>query len=341
MGKWIRAARLFAVGGSWLPAVAGALLAYHETRSLHLFLLILTAAGVSSLHIGANLINDYFDHISGSDEKNKEGIYPFSGGSRVIQEGLIPSRHILLAAIICFTAAAGIGVYLFTASGFWVPVFGLIGLASCVLYVHPRFSLTNLGFGEFAVGLNLGILIIPGSYYVQTSTFSPSSFMLALPISITTMLILLVNEFPDYMGDALAGKRNAVVRLGRKKASHMLVFFLGLVLLLILTDVFLGFIPPWSLISLLSLPLFINGSVLVVKYRDDVPNYIPAIVSVISVNTFVNLYLAVSFLAMEGNWLLFSAAATLVLAYELRTLIRLDIRKTIRDLRTQKRSVSA
>ena len=36
-------------------------------------------------HAGANVINDYYDAISGCDEANVDRIFPFTGGSRFIQ----------------------------------------------------------------------------------------------------------------------------------------------------------------------------------------------------------------------------------------------------------------
>ena len=331
MRKWIRAARLFAVGGSILPAVTGGLLAYYETGKLNLPYLFLTAAGVCLLHVGANLINDYFDHVTGADEKNTEGIYPFSGGSRVIQEGIIPAKRMLGAAVLCFSASAAIGAFLYKVSGPWVPVFGIIGLISCILYVSPRISLTKMGLGEFAVGFNLGILLVPGAYYVQTAAFSAASFMMALPVAFTTTLILLVNEFPDYRGDTLAGKRNLVVRLGTRKASHILMFFLAVIPVLIIMNVLLGVITPWALTSLLSLSFITGGAGLVLRYREEPSRYVPAILSVIHVNTFINLYLAVSCLACRDSRPAFFLLVFLVMIYEMRVLAKLHFIQLIRE----------
>jgi 1,4-dihydroxy-2-naphthoate octaprenyltransferase len=325
MKKYISAARLFAIQGSILPALMGAVFAYSVTGKINILLMILTALGVGFIHTGANFINDYFDHLTQADEKNTEGIFPFSGGSRVIQNGIIPANRIRLAAIVCFSVGTAIGVYLYFVSGFWVLIFGATGVLSCILYVSPRFSLTNIGLGEVAVGFNLGFLDVMGSYYVQTSQISFNSFMLAIPIAITTTLILYINEFPDYNGDLLAGKRNAIVRLGRKKASRLLVILLALIVITIIVNVIFGFLSAWSLISLLSLPFFIYGAKVALKHYDYMPNFIPGTVSVLNINTFVNLLFIVSFLAAIGNWVWFCILTPLVVAYEIKALV--DIAK--------------
>jgi 1,4-dihydroxy-2-naphthoate octaprenyltransferase len=61
-------------------------------------------------HAGANLFNDYFDHINGGDAINTKRISPFTGGSRFIQnETLSPNTIYRLAlALILFSVIAGI-----------------------------------------------------------------------------------------------------------------------------------------------------------------------------------------------------------------------------------------
>ena len=329
MIKWFNAARTFAVAGSGLPAILGALFAFRETGKFNIWLLLLTVIGVVSLHVGANLINDYFDYVTGADEKNKEGAFPFSGGSRFIQNGVIPPKRFLFASILCFAVGLGIGIFLFTIAGKWVLIFGLTGLVSCIIYVSPKFSLTNLGLGEIAVGFNLGFLDVMGSYYVQTSTFSLSSFMLAIPIALTTTLILYINEFPDYKGDLAAGKRNAIVRLGRKKATYLLNIILILIVITILTDIILGFISPWSLVSLLALPFLLNGAMVASKFYEDIPNFIPGIISVLNVNVFVNLYLTAACFAFTGYWYIFIITVICVLLYEIKTLKQINAIKPL------------
>ncbi|MCX7148508.1 MAG: prenyltransferase, partial [Rhodocyclales bacterium] len=57
-------------------------------------------------HAGANVINDYYDALSGCDGANTERQFPFTGGSRFIQNGVLSLRatgvfgYTLLAAVI-------------------------------------------------------------------------------------------------------------------------------------------------------------------------------------------------------------------------------------------------
>ena len=112
------------------------------------------------------MANDYFDHLSGCDEANPDPT-PFSGGSRMIQNGLITPKRILYAALITFAIGGGIGLYLNYLSGKNVIlIIGLIGLFLAFFYTANPFKIVYRTFGEIAVGIGFGPLIVMGSYFV-------------------------------------------------------------------------------------------------------------------------------------------------------------------------------
>src|SRR3990172_2306658 len=95
---WLRAVRAPFLQASILPVVLGSALAYRDgTFSWGLFGVIVVA--IAAINIGTNLSNDFFDHLSGADEGNPHPT-PFSGGSRVIQEGRISSENVFIAAMV-------------------------------------------------------------------------------------------------------------------------------------------------------------------------------------------------------------------------------------------------
>ena len=92
IGVFIRAARLPFLTGSLMPvALAGALVTWQGAWE-GFFYFFLTALGVVGLHSGGNLINDYYDSF-GSDPLNRYAT-PFSGGSRVIQNGELSAETV-------------------------------------------------------------------------------------------------------------------------------------------------------------------------------------------------------------------------------------------------------
>ena len=108
---WIKALRAPFFQAVIVPTVLGAAIAWYRTGIFYSGYFLLTILGVVFVNAGTNLANDYFDHKSRADDINKE-YTPFSGGSRVIQEGLISQEKIYLAAIVSFCPAFLIGLYL-------------------------------------------------------------------------------------------------------------------------------------------------------------------------------------------------------------------------------------
>lgn len=96
------------------------------------------------MNAGTNLANDYFDHKSRADDINKE-VTPFSGGSRVIQEGLISPAKIYQASLIFFCLASLIGLYFTYVRGPVVLIIGIVGVLSGYFYTALPIKIGYLG----------------------------------------------------------------------------------------------------------------------------------------------------------------------------------------------------
>jgi 1,4-dihydroxy-2-naphthoate polyprenyltransferase len=321
VGKWIKASRIYVMGASLLPVVLGGALAYAERHAFNLFSFILSLAGVGFIHIGSNLINDYFDDKSGVDRDNPDAVYPFSGGSRVLTDGDLTPEAVRKGAFACYGLAAAIGLWLsFTVSA-WVFALGTFGVLTGYLYVHPKFNLLNHGMGELLVGLDFGLLTAMGAYLVQTGTFSLSSSMAALPVGVLISLILIMNEFPDYAGDIKAGKRTLVVRLGRKHAAKAVCILFILTGFLVVLDVLAGWTSPWCLTAFLAAPYAWKACRVALVRYDEIPALVPANVCVIKAHLFVNLWLAAA-VVTAVRLLPGLAAMFIVLAFQLKSMLK-------------------
>jgi 1,4-dihydroxy-2-naphthoate polyprenyltransferase len=274
IGLWIRAMRLPFLQASLIPAALGSALAYRDgTFAWGLFCAVAVAIG--SINIGTNLSNDYFDHRSGADERNSRPT-PFSGGSRVIQEGRIPPETILLAALIAYAAAILLGLYLTYRSGPALLWFGVSGVVLSYFYTAPPLKLGYRGWGEILVGILLGPLAVLGSYYVYSRTLTDQAFLISLPIGLLVAAILYINEFPDVDSDAAAGKRHSIVRLGRRKAVKGYVVILGSAYGIVLISGVFGILPAWTLLALVSLPLAVQAVRILYRYYDQPQRLVPA-----------------------------------------------------------------
>ena len=72
--------------------------AYADGHFRSIVLAALTLLFALVAHAGANVVNDYYDALSGCDAANTERIFPFTGGSRFIQDGRLSTRQTALLA---------------------------------------------------------------------------------------------------------------------------------------------------------------------------------------------------------------------------------------------------
>ena len=169
-------------------------------------------------HAGANVVNDYYDALNGSDARNTERLFPFTGGSRFIQNGVLTLRQ---------TARFGYGLLaLVIAAGLWLSwhtgpgllAIGAGGLLAGWAYSAPPLRLMSRGLGELAIAGGW-LLVVIGTDYVQRGAFDALPFIAGLSYALLVANLLFINQFPDHAGDAAAGKRTLVVLLGPQTAK--------------------------------------------------------------------------------------------------------------------------
>jgi len=274
----------------------GAAMAYARVQVFDLGFFVLSLIAGVFLHLGTNVINDYFDHKSGGDEANKEYIRPFSGGSRMIQLGLLSPREVLFEALFLYAAGTIIGFYIALARGIAIVALGLTGLFSGIFYVGPPFKLANRGIGEIFVGVNFGILMTMGSYYVQTKTLNVEPFAASVPIALLIFGVVYINEFLDYNADKTVGKNTLVVRLGREKAAQGFAVIMGLVYLSIAIGVVANIMPISTLIGFITLPIAIRAVRNTLKNHSIPIKLVPSNASTILCHLLTSLLLSVGYL---------------------------------------------
>jgi 1,4-dihydroxy-2-naphthoate octaprenyltransferase len=248
---YLKALRLPFLAGSIMPLLTAAAFAFHK-GSFSLLPLIIALIGVGALHLGSNLINDYYDS-KGSDPINIR-LTPFSGGSRVIQENELQANTILAFSIIFFSIGIACGLWFTLWGRPYVLLIGLSGIFAGWAYSSPPLSFMSHGVGEVLIFFAFGPLITLGTYYVITNHLSWPAFLLGIPNGFLIMAVIWINQFPDYQADRAANKKNLVVRLGLSKARYvysliMLLPFLFIILLIYSID--LPFLVIISLGSLL------------------------------------------------------------------------------------------
>jgi len=177
------------------------------------------------------VINDVADHDNGSDAANLQREYPFTGGSRFIQTGVLTRRQMAWLAGALFALVTAGGLWLVWQAGAGLFYTGLAGVVLGWGYSAPPLRLNSRGLGELTVALCFALLPIGLLQVLQAPAMAAWSW-LAAGYGVAAALLLFANQFPDRDADALAGKRHWVVRLGHPAAvrGYLLLAVLAMVL---------------------------------------------------------------------------------------------------------------
>jgi 1,4-dihydroxy-2-naphthoate octaprenyltransferase len=248
---WIQASRPPFFIATLAPLLIGWISA--KAYGLHPYRFLLVILGSFIVHLATNLANDYFDYIKGTD--SGESI----GGSRVIQEGKI-LPDVLLKAIIILYCIAFLIAFIIMFSFNLVVIFPLILFAafSSFFYVAPPIRYGYYGFGELFVGINMGPIIVVGTYWVIAGRFDWEPFYLSLPVGLMVASILYYQSLPDMKTDLAAAKYTLAVRLGKKGAFTGLIVFWILIYMAIIILMFTEILSWYALIFFLSLPVYVK-----------------------------------------------------------------------------------
>ena len=204
---------------SVLPVITGTAWGAYAAESFNLYVFVLALLATVCVHAAANVLNDVGDEMIGTDGRNEERIYPYTGGSRFIQMGILSQSRMARLGVILLVIAALCGVALFVAKGPVVLAFGLIGVGLAVLYSLGPFKLASLGLGETAVAIAFGVLPVAGAAWLQGAAIDTPLIVFSLPVSAWVAAILLINEVPDMDADGASGKNTLPVRLGNSTTA--------------------------------------------------------------------------------------------------------------------------
>jgi 1,4-dihydroxy-2-naphthoate polyprenyltransferase len=289
IGRWLRAIRLKFLLASLFASGNGMALALWRYSSFDLNYAVLTIVGVFSLHASIDLLNDYWDHRRGIDKMTKRT--KFSGGSGVIPENLLSPRTVYGAAILFLLAGVLIGCYFVVVRG---PIIALILIFAVLSIFFYSSKIVNFGLAELFVGVK-GLLIVIGSFYVQTPILEFSPVFIGTVIGMLSSSVLLVNSFPDYHADRLGGRKTLVILLGKKRSYEVFSTLVISVYPIVILGIFLGYTTVYSIGCLLSAPYAARAIwELRRSYEKENSALVPAMASTIKYSRITSIALAVS-----------------------------------------------
>jgi 1,4-dihydroxy-2-naphthoate octaprenyltransferase len=211
---FIRLGRPLFLGGGFLLYALGAAVAHRHGHAIDARRYLLGQAAVTAFQLMTHYANDYFDFDA--DRANQTPTR-WSGGSRVLPDGVLPKRVALIAALVlaALGLAATLAITLDPEGGL---VAGVTLLAVVVLaweYSAPPLRLCASGAGELDTAIVVTVLVPWLGFVLQAPDLVGLRVLgLAIvPLALLPFAMLVAIEFPDAAGDAATGKRTLAALL--------------------------------------------------------------------------------------------------------------------------------
>ena len=256
MRAYLLAIRPRTLTAAIIPVAVGSALAARDQVFAPLPALV-ALLGALLIQAGTNLVNDAWDFRRGADTGAR------LGPVRVTQRGLLTAEAVLRAAWVCFGAATLAGLYLTWVGGLPIFAIGLASIAAAYLYTGGPYPLAYRGLGDAFVLLFFGFVAVTGTYYLQAQRVSVLALIASVPVGLSAVALLAVNNLRDRDTDAAADKRTLVVRFGARFGRAEYFAAVGVALLIPLSLFALGHLGPWALLVLLSTPFLVRPLTLV------------------------------------------------------------------------------
>jgi len=258
---WIQASRPPFYIATLVPIAIGVILA--KGYGIHIDRIFLILLGSFVVHLVTNISNDYFDHIRGTDDGQA------IGGSRVIQEGKLSPKTLLRAIIILYLLAFSVAfIIMYCYELFILLPMILFAAFSSFFYVAPPIRYGYYGLGELFVGINMGPIMVVGTYWVMAGRFDWLPLYISVPVGFMVASILYYQSLPDMRTDLMAHKSTLAVKLGRRGAYICLILFWMVIYSGIFLLMLLGMLSILSLFFVVSIPVFFKMVKLVRNTED-------------------------------------------------------------------------
>lgn len=254
---------------------------------------LLTVLFALVAHAGANVVNDYYDALNGTDASNQTRLFPFTGGSRFIQNGVLTLRQTRRFGYALLGAVIPAGLWLTAHSSVGLLLIGLIGLLMAWAYSAPPLQLMARGVGEGAI-TGGWLLVVLGTDFVQRGEFSSHPLVAGFPFALLVAAILYLNQFPDALADAASGKRTLVVRLGPQKARWGYIVLISAAYLWLAFSVVLGALPPSCVAGLLPAVWSVKASRRLLAEADNPARLAPAIKETIAAANIHGIFISIA-----------------------------------------------
>lgn len=220
--SWIKAIRLHFYPLSALGFLLGNILAASVGHAFNFTVFILGLLWIFFLEFSTVLINEKEDFVG--DKQNKY-YGPFSGGSRVIVDGLLSFKQISKGIIYSTSLSVLFALFILLGSPApTIPLLTIIAISSVLAigYTLPPIKLGYRGFAALDVALVHSIGVVLAGFVFQGGNWdNPLPWLICIPLFFAILPSIILAGIPDREADKAVGKKTLPVRLGSKNAAKI------------------------------------------------------------------------------------------------------------------------
>lgn len=256
---WFHNARPISLPQSMLPALTAVALSVGNGE-FSVIAAVASIVGVMFLHLGMNLMDDWFDYLEGSAEARQKVANEGFRGRMVkypyLTSGQATHKQLLGAVAFFLAIAALMGAVVLAIRGWmilgWVAAALIIGVS----YSGKPLKLGFRGLGELVIFVMFGPLLMTGVYYAITGTLDWKIVWLSIAVGLLVTNIVYSHSVLDAEPDKKMGKKTMAHLMGSAKGQIILSGLINTVpYLMVAVGVIQGDMHPAYLAVFIVLPV--------------------------------------------------------------------------------------
>ncbi|MBR5053166.1 MAG: prenyltransferase [Bacteroidaceae bacterium] len=246
--EWILATRPWSFPASAMPVIVTIVFVWSQGLLNSWGLGLMALVNIILVHAAGNVWSDYHDYKKGVDADDTYGV-------RILTDKQFTPKEVLALSVTLQVLAVLMGLLMVYLTGITLLWFGLAGIALSLLYPPLKYA----ALGDLVIMACYSVLPMLGTTFICSGEIIPKVLWLAVPVGSITVAILHVNNARDIETDTRAGIQTFAILTGRQTAIKVYLFELLLPYLWLLATVLLGNVSPWTLLTLITLPLALKN----------------------------------------------------------------------------------
>ncbi len=268
---------------------AGSIFALYTTQKFDFLLFIAVLMASFLLDSAATIFNHYFDYKKAKSKTS----YNYNVHNPIGTQEMLSGTAFLLGMAAVLIAGI-LGLYIVYRSSLILLLIGFISMVIVYTYSGGPRPISYTPFGELVSGFFEGTIVFGTAYFVQTGTYTFSTFLVSMILWITIGDLMFGNNLSDIEEDKINGRKTLPIVLGFKQSILVLIASYLDILLIIGLCIYLGYLPLFSGLILIIYPLLALNLKFFIKHPNKKEGFKKILLNSLLVNIFLSLSLIYS-----------------------------------------------